>query len=144
MMIVNEKIGMYTEDEILEHLTEGEGRGFLGRSMYDAIFDKIHALKTENEQLQQENARLKEQLLVAQTNEETFRLEMEDITKTLGLDEDTLFDDVKAYARSLKDNWNKLEEYIKTEIPEDVFIDTEWYVSILDKMHELEESGSNE
>ena len=61
-MIVNEKIGMYTEDEILEHLTEGEGRGFLGRSMYDAIFGKIHALKTENEQLQQENERLKDKI----------------------------------------------------------------------------------
>ena len=48
---MNEKIGMYTEDEIVEHLTEGEGRGFLGRSMYDAIFDKIHALKTENARL---------------------------------------------------------------------------------------------
>ena len=56
------KIGRYTEDEILEHLTEGEGRGFLGRSMYDAIFDKIHALKTENEQLKQENARFKDKL----------------------------------------------------------------------------------
>ena len=56
---MNEKIGMYMEDEILEHLTEGEGRSFLGRSMYDAIFDKIHALQTENEQLKQENARLK-------------------------------------------------------------------------------------
>ena len=56
------KIGIYTEDEILEHLTEGEGRGFLGRSMYDAIFDKIHALKTENEQLKQDNARLKDKL----------------------------------------------------------------------------------
>ena len=38
----------------------------------------------------------------------------------------------------LKDNWNKLNEYIKTEIPEDVFINTEWFVSILDKMQELE------
>ena len=59
---MNDKIGMYTEDEILEHLTEGEGRCFLGRSMYDAIFDKIHALKTENEQLKQENTRLKDKL----------------------------------------------------------------------------------
>ena len=56
------------------------------------------------ELLEKENKKLKEQLLVAQTNEETFRLEMEDITKTLGLDEDTIFDDVKTYARSLKEN----------------------------------------
>ena len=64
-------------------------------------------------ELKEENKKLKEQLLVAQTNEETFRLEMEDITKTLGLDEDTLFDDVKVYARGLKDNWNKTKEFIK-------------------------------
>ena len=42
----------------------------------------------------------------------------------------------------LEYNWNKLKEYIKTEIPEDVFIDTEWFVSILDKMQELEESDN--
>ena len=66
--------------------------------------------------LKQENKQLKEQLLVAQTNEETFRLEMEDITKILGLDENTLFDDVKAYVRSLKDNWNKLKEYLINDI----------------------------
>lgn len=30
--------------------------------MYDAIFDKIHALKTEKEQLKQENARLKDKI----------------------------------------------------------------------------------
>lgn len=53
---MNEKIGMYTEEEIFQEIAHG----FLGRSMYDAIFDKIHALKTENEQLQQENARLKD------------------------------------------------------------------------------------
>ena len=46
------------EDEILEHLTEGEGRSFLGRSMYDAIFDKIHALITENEQLKNDKTKL--------------------------------------------------------------------------------------
>lgn len=61
------------------------------------------------ELLEKENKQLKEQLLVAQTNEETFRLEMEDITRALGLAEDTLFDDVKVYARSLKDDWNKLK-----------------------------------
>lgn len=53
--------------------------------------------------LLQENKQLKEQLLVAQTNEETFRLEMEDITKILGLDENTLFDDVKLCVKSLKE-----------------------------------------
>ena len=53
------KIGMYTENEIFEFMTE-EG-GFLGRSMYDAIFDKIHALITENEQLKKENEKLRKQ-----------------------------------------------------------------------------------
>ena len=75
---MNEKIGIYTEDEILEHLTEGEGRGFLGRSMYDAIFDKIHALKTEKEQLKQENARLKEMLI---QNGAKQKMLLEDINK---------------------------------------------------------------
>ena len=53
--------------------------------------------------LLRENKQLKEQLLVAQTNEETFRLEMEDITKILGLDENTLFDDVKLCVKNLKE-----------------------------------------
>ena len=71
------------------------------------------------EKIQHENKQLKEQLLVTQTNEETFRLEMKDITQTLGLDEDTLFDDVKVYVRSLKENWDKLKEYIrKTKLNE--------------------------
>ena len=111
----------------------------------------------DNKRLQQENKQLKEQLLVAQTNEETFRLEMEDITKTLGLDEDTLFDDVKAYVRSLKDNWNKLKEYIKeTKLKEfetsfgkrygKTFTQAELIVCnmISNKMQELQGSDNNE
>ena len=86
---MNEKIGMYTEDEILEHLTEGEGRGFLGRSMYDAIFDKIHALKTENEQLKQENKQLKEQVqdlkadygTIAQIERDLYKEVIEEVRK---------------------------------------------------------------
>lgn len=109
------------------------------------------------EELKRENQQLKEQLLVAQTNEETFRLEMEDITKTLGLDEDTLFDDVKAYVRSLKDNWNKLKEYIKeTKLKEfetsfgkrygKTFTQAELIVCnmISNKMQELQGSDNNE
>ena len=83
---MNEKIGRYTEDEILEHLTEGEGRGFLGRSMYDAIFDKIHALKTENEQLKQENARLKDKIEKAI-----------ELIKHIVKYEETLNDDTRVY-----------------------------------------------
>ena len=86
---MNEKIGMYTEDEILEHLTEGEGRGFLGRSMYDAIFDKIHVLKTENEQLKQENARLKEMFIQN------------------GVKQKMLLEDINKYAIGVIDNYLK-------------------------------------
>ena len=46
----NLKIGMYTENEIFKYMTEQEG-GMLGRSMYDAVFNKIHNLITENQQL---------------------------------------------------------------------------------------------
>lgn len=67
------KIGMYSIDEILEFMTNGEGRGFMGRSMYDAILDYItnlqQELKEANESItwwsnrfkaiQQENERLK-------------------------------------------------------------------------------------
>lgn len=63
----------------------------------------IHMILRDYIKLLQENKQLKEQLLVSQTNEETFRLEMEDITKILGLDENTLFDDVKLCVKSLKE-----------------------------------------
>lgn len=85
--------------------------------------------------LEQENEKLKEQLLVAQTNAETFRLEMEEITQTLGLDEDTIFDDVKAYVRSLKDNWTELrkQEINRFNKTQDV-----QFLYVLQDMQELE------
>lgn len=111
------------------------------------IFD----LATKYEKLQQENEQLKEQLFVAQANAETFRLEMEDITKTLGLDENTIIDDVKVYARSLKDNWNKLKEHLKEKIADGRSPEHLWLMGcydedklILEKMQELEGSDSNE
>jgi hypothetical protein len=42
-----EKIGMYSTDEILEFMTRGEGRGFLGRSMFDAMYFKIKDLQSK-------------------------------------------------------------------------------------------------
>ncbi len=126
----------------------------LKKQLYDASIQIQELI----EKLQQENKQLKVQLLVAQTNEETFRLEMEDITKILDLDENTLFDDVKAYARSLKDNWNKLKGYIReTKLKEfeklygkrfgKTFTQAEIVVCnmIMDKMQKLEQgSDSNE
>lgn len=111
------------------------------------IANKYDSLTDE---LLQENKQLKEQLLVAQTNEETFRLEMEDITRALGLEEDTLFDDVKAYARSLKDNWNKLKEWVDKCY--DYYTNEKDYIGgrlcftdMKNKMQELEQgSDSNE
>ena len=129
---------------------------FMKNGVFSLEYDK-ETLRDMVLELQQENKQLKEQLSVAQTNEETFRLEMKDITKTLGLDENTLFDDVKIYARSLKDNWNKLREYIKeTKLKEfekgygkrygETFTQAEIVVCnmIMNKMLELEGSDSNE
>lgn len=77
------------------------------------------------EQLQQENQELKKQL------KEQIKEYQKAVDKTMSEKID------------IENNWNKLKKYIKTEIPEDVFIDTEWFVSILDKMQELEK-GSDE
>lgn len=111
------------------------------------IFDLV----TKYEKLQQENEKLKEQSLVAQTNEETFRLEMEEVTKTLGLDEDTIFDDVKASVRNLKDDWNKLKEHLKEKIADGRSNEHLWLMGcydedklILEKMEELERGSDSE
>lgn len=47
------KIGMYSTDEILEFMTEGEGRGFLGRSMFDAMYFKIKNLQSKIDKVNQ-------------------------------------------------------------------------------------------
>ena len=110
------KIGMYTEDEILEHLTEGEGRSFLGRSMYDAIFDKMHALITENEQLKNDNADLKEHynnMFECHCN----RVQVE----------------------KLQNNWNELKKWLEDNWQQSQDI---WFVKIINKMQEL--VGTNE
>ena len=55
------KIGRYTEEEIFQYMTDVEG-SMLGRSMYDAIFNTIHALITEKDQLQKEKEYLQGEL----------------------------------------------------------------------------------
>ena len=115
------KIGRYTEDEILEHLTEGEGRGFLGRSMYDAIFVKIHALITENEQLKNDNANLKERynnMFECHCN----RVQVE----------------------KLQNNWNKIKTWLELIVMQEREGKTIYlsFKDILSKMQEQE--GNNE
>lgn len=103
----------------------------------ELLQEEIELLKAY-EKLQKENKQLKDQLLATKTNEETFRLEMEDITKILGLDENTLFDDVKVCVKSLKDNWNKLKswvDYMRVNT-----LQQNNYGRILDKIQELEGS----
>lgn len=82
-------------------------------SIYEASITnpkkQLEFYKDLSEQLQQENKQLKEKLSVAETNAETFRLEMEDITEILGLDEDTLFEDVKLKIKKQKINNGKKE-----------------------------------
>ena len=86
------------------------------RNALEEMVGYYDGLKEVVEIVQQENKELKEQLLVTQTNEETFRLEMKDITQTLGLDEDTIFDDVKAFVRSLEVENQKYKEVIDKAI----------------------------
>lgn len=114
---------------------------------------KIEVYEQLIEQLQQLIKILKEQLSVTQTNEETFRLEMVDITKILGLDEHTIFDDVKAYIKILKDNWNKLKKDLELVVDYGLGDESskwdniygEYAKSTLKFMQELEQgSDSNE
>ena len=102
------------------NIEESELLYLLNKQDIDMLFLKSNSylcqtksLFEEKEQLQQENEQLKIQI---SAREEV--------------------------CNRLESNWNKLKEYIKTEIPEDVFIDTELFVAILDIMQEIE--GSDE
>ena len=59
------KIGNYTEEEIFQYMTDEEG-SMLGRSMYDAIFNTIHALITEKNQLKKDNETLQKHYRTAE------------------------------------------------------------------------------
>lgn len=58
---------------------------------------------------------LQQELEVAKNNEEAFRLEMQDITKALALDEHTLFDDVKDYATNLQQENERLNHQLEVQ-----------------------------
>lgn len=77
--------------------------------MSNAIGDLVE----ENYKLKEEIERLNKELEIAKGNEETYRLEMLDITKRLGLEEDTIFDEVKDKAEKLQQRINKAINYIE-------------------------------
>ena len=62
--------------------------------------------------------KLSSELRISQTNEETYRLEMQDITKCLGLDEHTIFDEVKEKATNLQEEIERLNNEVKTLLKE--------------------------
>ena len=52
-------------------------------------------------------------------------------------------EEMKKENKKLNNIINELEEYIKFEIPEEEFVNSEWYVNILDKLKELKESNND-
>ena len=81
------KIGRYTEEEIFQYMTDVEG-SMLGRSMYDAIFNTIHALITEKNQLKKDNETLQKHYRTA----EKLQRELDIKNEALKLIKDIAFD----------------------------------------------------
>ena len=115
---------------------------------YNSMAECNMRISLENDALQQENKQLKEKLEVSQDNEETYRLEMLEITKILGLDEHTLFDDVKLYAKNLNSILTELEEWLNHQLNDykvlykmygNPYFMIEEYEKILKKIQELKE-----
>lgn len=108
-----------------------------------------HAIR----KLQQENKQLKEKLDKYENPEDMTLMMMwctekvKDENKQLKkqLEESkNLKNKLLVYNASIKGNWNKLKGFIVNEIPEEEFVNNEYYVSILDKMVELERDVSDE
>lgn len=108
------KIGRYTEEEIFQYMTDVEG-SMLGRSMYDAIFNTIHALITEKNQLKKDNETLQKHYRTAEKLqrelEETIKeavdyikgtYEMAIYTKTVSLEEENIQDLLEILERTDK------------------------------------------
>lgn len=98
-----EKIGMYSIDEIYEELANG----FLQRSMVDAIFDKIHSLITENEQLKEDKKFYADAFLNLRNRNDRA---IEYINKHIRID-----DEYPAYMELLIEERDELLEILKGE-----------------------------
>lgn len=98
------------------------------------IEQQYSAILSENAELENKITNLQEKLKVSQTNEETYRLEMQDITKILGLDEHTTFDEVKEYATNLQEENRILKNKLNIDLEwakkcDDLFIERNNYKS---------------
>ena len=67
---------------IYEYMTEQEG-SMLGRSMYDAIFDKIYALITENEQQKKDIVKYKSLYENEKDHTDTLKRIIKEVKETL-------------------------------------------------------------
>ena len=118
----------------------------MNKEIEDALCMLLHcSLKDTEYETQVEQYKIVRNYITnLQQENQKFQERIEYLERSNNRREDTILEQRQEIS-DLEDNWNKLKEYIKTEIPEDVFIDTEWFVSILDKMQELEQgSDSNE
>ena len=88
----------------------------LGELRFTPLYEAIDENILDINYMIYEIERLNKELEVAKTNEETYRLEMLDITKRLGLDELTLFDDVKDKAERLNNIINELEKWLEERL----------------------------
>ena len=94
--------------------------------------------------LQEENKKLKEKLDVAETNEETFRLEMQETTKILGLDEHTIYDDVKLEIENIIKEKRKQKQRIDKAIEKYKKCKEEDYCTLALDMYDILKGESDE